>query len=160
MTRRKFWRRAGRLSLFLLLTGCPPAETRTGSRYLIPKGYVGWVRLDFSVANAEPARLQDGLYEFRFPREGRLQTSSRMEFGWAKDQYFYYSGSELSQIRQTGWGEGGSIWGSVNSGDGSQMFFVGTEEQYQTWVKAGNEPRAGQVESIRETGSLVTLPTP
>jgi uncharacterized protein DUF6843 len=146
-------------ALAVFVVGCPFGETRVASRYLIPKGYVGWVRLEMGVDGAPPATLHDGLYEFQFPVEGLLKTSSRMESGWAKDQYSYYSSSGTEKLRLTGWGEGGSIWGGVVEGSGkrtAEMFFVGTEQQYRGWQNTPFDSRGS--EPIRRTGSLEPLP--
>ena len=57
-----------------LLAGCD-----RGSRvelWIIPKGYTGWLRLDYGVAGAPPLPIEGGRYVVRMPRSGRLQTSS------------------------------------------------------------------------------------
>ena len=57
---------------FLLLggvvisAGCQEKERRP-SRYLIPDGYVGWVRINFNVKDALPVSFEDGHYLFKFP---------------------------------------------------------------------------------------------
>jgi len=87
------------LSLALLLVLCLAStsalcqkQKRRPSRYLIPEGYVGWVRIDFNIVAAAPLPVEDGYLLFRFPASGRLQTSFDLEYGWALDQYYYYSG--------------------------------------------------------------------
>src|SRR5437868_295413 len=68
-------------------------KQRRPSRYLILKGYVGWVRIDFKVKDAPPVPTEDEHYLFKFPPSGHLRTSSDMEYGWASgDDFYYYSG--------------------------------------------------------------------
>ena len=44
--------------------------------WIIPAGYVGWLRLDYSVAGAPPLPIENGCYVVRLPRSGRLATST------------------------------------------------------------------------------------
>lgn len=49
-------------------------QTRTlPYRFLIPEGYVGWIRVDFDVSGAPRLPIEDGFYIFEFPESGRLQ---------------------------------------------------------------------------------------
>jgi hypothetical protein len=113
---------------------------RHPTKYLIPEGYVGWVSIKHG-ENADPLQLSSGKYISRIPANGVLFTSSLMEDGWARDEYFYYSpNGSLRELRNTSWGEGGMIWAGANewelSQDGSkprkftENFYVGTEDQY------------------------------
>jgi hypothetical protein len=127
---------------------------RRPSHYLIPDGYVGWVRIEVEVPNASPVPIEEGHYIFKIPKSGLLQTSTSLEYGWARDQYFYYSDTGLTELNHTGWGKGGRIWGAV-TGSGTdqagvsskyEQFFVGTEEQFKVHAK---EEVIGSVEPIR-----------
>jgi hypothetical protein len=63
-----------------------------------------------------------------------------VEYGWARDEYFYVDKQgALEELPQTGWGGGGLIWGG---GIGSVLeegrpelkyenFFVGSEEEFR-----------------------------
>ena len=110
-------------------------QRRSPSRYLIPKGYVGWVRIDFNVSSAPLLEKEAGYWNFTFPESGKIQTSSEMEYGAANDEYYYFDGDSRSSLKQTGWGGGGLIWGGFNGkSEGKaqhvyQYFFVGTEAQ-------------------------------
>ena len=119
--------------------GAPIARYPT--RFLIPKGYVGWVKVKYG-ETAPPLEMSDGTYICRIPANGILATSSRLEDGWAKDEYFYYSDNDsLEALPDTGWGGGGMIWagnvGWEQPQDGSrpmrvaQSFYVGREDQYR-----------------------------
>ncbi|MGA9132084.1 MAG: DUF6843 domain-containing protein [Terriglobales bacterium] len=111
---------------------------RHSSRFLIPEGYVGWVRVEFQVNGASPMPVEGGEYLFTFPPSGVLRTSSSEEYGWAKDHYFYYSEKGTRMLPATSAGGGGLIWGKINGEEtGSQgkrkyeEFFVGTEQQFR-----------------------------
>ena len=111
---------------------------RRPSRFLVPEGYVGWVRVEFQVPGAAPLPVDGGEYLFKFPPAGLLSTSSSEEYGWAKDHYFYYSEGGTRVLPQTGPGGGGLIWGKLNAEKSGPLgkrkyeeFFVGTEQQFQ-----------------------------
>ena len=61
--------------VYLLITvACRPGWRR--ELWLVPKDYVGWLRLDYSVADQPALRIENGRYIVRMPATGRLQTSS------------------------------------------------------------------------------------
>jgi hypothetical protein len=104
--------------------------TRHPTRFLIPDGYVGWVEVKYGDLNAPAFRTDKGTLICRIPDSGLLATSSALEEGWAKDEYFYYSKNDsVRALKETGWGAGGMIWGGSNSTT-EQYFYVGTEDQY------------------------------
>jgi hypothetical protein len=123
---------------FVMLIGaaffqqCEPA--RNPSRFLIPDGYVGWVNIYFLVKDAPELPLEEGHYLFRILPSGELSTSSRLEGGIAKDDYYYVDKQDRRRkLESTGWGKGGMIWaestGTDQKGNMNLRFFVGTEEQ-------------------------------
>jgi len=68
------------------------AQTRAlPYRFLIPEGYVGWIRVDFDVPGAPPLPIEDGFYIFKFPESGRLQTSSGDVVVSRRNEFRYYS---------------------------------------------------------------------
>ena len=124
------------------------AKQRRPNRYLIPDGYVGWVKVYFNVKEAPPLPIEDGHYLFKFPASGTLETSSAPEFGEATDEYHYYSENNRRLLTNTLYGGNGMIWGGYdgsattasmgeNTGDMPEEnqvrysgFFVGTEPEY------------------------------
>jgi len=112
---------------------------RRPGRYLIPEGYVGWVTIKYRVKDAPALPIEDGRYLINLPASGHAQTSSEQEYGWANDDYFYYSpDGRRRQLKVTGWGSGGMIWGQSNGkemANGNEViferFFVGTEEEFK-----------------------------
>jgi hypothetical protein len=60
-------------------------------RFLIPEGYVGWIRVDFEVPDAPPLPVEGGYYIFKFSNTGRIETSSRDLLESWHEQFVYYS---------------------------------------------------------------------
>jgi hypothetical protein len=136
------------LSLWMMAAismGAPIARHPTN--FLVPQGYVGWVSVRYGEKDATALEMKSGTRICRIPDVGLLRTSSPVEMGWAKDEYFYYSqDGSLHALKDTGWGKGGMIWGDSNeweqTPDGTtptriaQYFYVGTEEQYHRAVSS------------------------
>ena len=111
-------------------------STRPASRFLIPEGYTGWVRIEFEVQDAPPLAMENGEYVLKIPPGGVLRTSSAEQYGWAKDHYYYYSAQAARPLPDSG--SAALIWGKVN-GEGSgtsgkqkyEELFVGTAQQFK-----------------------------
>jgi hypothetical protein len=171
---RQSWMRLsalGALALcFLVFTGCEAIWTllrddRQPNRYLIPEGFVGWVRIDYEVEGAPELPVQDGFRVYRIPPSGLLKTSSAVEAGWASDEYCYVDTSGArEQLSATTRGGGGLIWPggfslgmshefqngvstSRSTGVAHEQFFVGPEElaQKQPHQNEHGEPLYGPV---------------
>lgn len=124
------------LPLGLFSQQCEPA--RQPSRYLIPNGYVGWVNIYFEIKDAPALPVEEGRYLFKISPTGELSTSSRLEGGIAKDDYYYVDKQDRRRrLESSGWGEGGMIWAEITGNDEKGMiferFFVGTEEQLKQY---------------------------
>ena len=111
---------------------------RPPSRFLIPSGYVGWVRVEYGVANAPPLPREGKYLLVVLDKDGTRQTSSDLPAGWAHDQFFYYSGNTRQPLSNAGWCKGGMIWGEVVAKDEQsvtvQKLFVGDEDQFRMEV--------------------------
>jgi hypothetical protein len=121
----------------------PPQRT---SRFLIPEGYTGWIRIEFEVPGAPTLPTQNGQYVLRIPQDSVLQTSSPEQYGWANDQYFYYSEQGVRSLPDSGLAE--LIWGKINGEHSGatgntkyEEFFVGTLEQFKD--QGGGPKKAG-----------------
>jgi len=92
------------------------------------------VSIEFGNSNYPPLSKKDGKFVIPINSDGRCFTSSALEYGWAKDTYFFV-GKSRSEIRETEWGGGGLIWGgSIGGAQGKpegETFFVGTEDQFK-----------------------------
>ncbi len=121
-------------------------STRVSSRFLIPEGYTGWVRVEFDMKDAPPLPVENGQYVLKIPATGALRTSSPEQYGWAKDSYFFYSATGSQQIRDSG--PDSLIWGKIN-GEASgvsgirkyEEFFVGTKQQFKAQLGANGQPQ-------------------
>ena len=71
-------------------------------RFLIPEGYVGWIRVDFNVPDAPPLPVEDGFYIFKFPETGRLQTSSSDVVESRRNEFLYYSNDGKYRLHEGG----------------------------------------------------------
>lgn len=79
------------------------AQTRAlPYRFLIPEGYVGWIRVDFDVSNAPQLPIEDGFYIFKFPESGRLQTSSSDVVESRRNEFHYYSTEGSYKLKVVG----------------------------------------------------------
>ena len=141
----------------VLAIACYNPRTRRPTRFLIPEGYVGWVRIDFGIKDTPPLPIEDGFYLIKIPASGRLQTSTEIEYGTAKDENYYYSGDSRRLLKVTGWGSGGMIWGDFTGSDvdskGAYLYsFVGTEEQFNNRPKEKDEnglhPKVGPIKPL------------
>jgi hypothetical protein len=117
---------------------------RPSSRFEIPDGYVGWVRVEFQETGAPVTPEERNQYVYRIPPGGILRTSSPERYGWAKDEYFYRSDGGLRMLPDQGAG-GRMVWGKINGEHGSpsgrrqyEEFFVGTEQQFKELAGAKN----------------------
>ena len=110
---------------------------RPPSRFLIPFGHIGWVRVEYGVLDAQPLPREGKYLVVRLDKNARAQTSSTLPDGWSHDQFFYDSGDEQRPLSNAGWCKGGMIWGEVTTREKSvqiQKFFVGTEDQFRMEV--------------------------
>jgi uncharacterized protein DUF6843 len=136
----------GSLGLALLIAmglwlGLGPRHNRLrSSRFLIPEGYTGWIRVEFEVQGAAPLPMEGGEYILSIPGDGVLRTSSPEQYGWAQDHYYYYSAQGTRPLPDSR--EAPLIWGKIN-GEASgasgkrkyEEFFVGTAQQFKNQAK-------------------------
>jgi hypothetical protein len=71
-------------------------------RFLIPEGYVGWIRVDFDVDGAAALPVEVGFYVLKFPESGRLRTSSHDVVESRRNEFFYYSSDGKYRIHLGG----------------------------------------------------------
>lgn len=113
--------------------------------FLIPEGYTGWVRVEFEIPGAPPLPAEAGQTVVKIPSSGLLKTSSPEQYGWAKDDYAFYSSTGVRPLPDSGSGQ--RIWGKINgeaSGSSGKRryeeFFVGTQQQFKDQV-GGAKPK-------------------
>jgi len=135
-------------ALGLLLAMGTANSTHRSSRFLIPDGYTGWIRIEFEVQGAPPLPMDAGQYVLRIPSDGILRTSSAEQYGFAKDHYYYYSTQGARPLPDSG--PAVLIWGKINGEESGasgtrkyEEFFVGTEQQFRDQVKEKNKNKSG-----------------
>jgi hypothetical protein len=84
---------------------------RPPSRFLIPSGYIGWVRVEYRVPSAPPLPREGKYLLVVLDKGGTRETSSDLPAGWAHDQFFYYSANQPQPLSNAGWCKGGMILG-------------------------------------------------
>lgn len=132
-------------------------SSRPASRFLIPEGYIGWVKVEFGVSGAPPLPVEGGKCVVRFSPSGFLKTSTPEQSMGGRDSYYYYSDSGTHALADRTSGAASLIWGQFHSqAFGSsgkhtyEQFFVGTEQQFKEQVNPtnqaeGNAARGGAV---------------
>jgi hypothetical protein len=141
----------------------------TPGTYLIPDGYIGWVRVDYNLQSAPSLPIENGRQLYRFPPSGRLQTATALEYTRGRDvAYFYSSNESRVPLKSTDRGGGGMIWGefknsiSCSRGETKECYeyiFVGREALYEKYkdrefrlnesgffVKDGQLPKVGPIQ--------------
>lgn len=145
------WNAKALAAVLLLTVSCAATNCalprRIPDTWVIPDGYEGWVKIDYIVKHAPALPIEKGYRIIRLSSAGYAQTPSELLDGWASDNFQYDNGSPL---HQTGWGEGGSVWGGVAEAEivrtevsktagtcrstgrfTSQCYFIGTEAKYR-----------------------------
>ena len=137
---------------------------RRPAKVYIPDGYVGWVRIEYGVANAPRLETDTlGPWEYqRFPPTGLLQTSSILKDGAASaDTYYYQEDGSLKEFPRN-MEHGGIISWCVRKPDGSRIerqfitYFVGPETQYEKHKNELEQFRKGDCNYV--INSLGDLP--
>jgi hypothetical protein len=122
--------------LAVWLTGSARNSTRPASRFLVPEGYTGWIRVEFEVQGAPSLPMEGGEYVLKIPSDGVLRTSSAEQYGWARDHYYYYSAQGTRPLPDSG--SAALIWGKINGEESGTLgkrkyeeLFVGTAQQFK-----------------------------
>jgi hypothetical protein len=80
------------LSLFPLCAIAMMVACQSGhpaEKWVIPNGYVGWLRLDYSVKGTPELPTEHGRLLVRIPPSGRMQTSSLTIASLDRNEYYY-----------------------------------------------------------------------
>jgi hypothetical protein len=139
----------------VLLISC---NSRTPSQYILEPGFVGWVRIDFSAADAAPTVRESGVYVVRVDSDGHASTSSSPTELLARDRFLVEgkNGTTIelkeslwngrAEVKDTEPEQQARIWGrgiitEKNAGRERvyERFFVGTKTQFadsiRTWTR-------------------------
>ena len=123
---------------------CGQENSRRPYRFLIPDGYIGWVKIELNIKGAPSLPLKDDHYTFEIPSSGQFQTSSDEEFDLARDEYYYVSGDSKRRLVSDVIIDGVTmIWngysGSVTTTNSKEKpykyiyFFVGSKSEYEKY---------------------------
>jgi len=106
----------------------------------IPDGYVGWIVIHYSAST--PCNESSGLLGTVI-RVGDDGTGCSTVWNGVESlsmlRQFYVDarGQRIRELKSTGWGKGGEIWGDAAIPSTKQMyFFVGSQEQFRAAKKS------------------------
>jgi uncharacterized protein DUF6843 len=144
MTRRCFLSLTRPNPYLAVLLGCGIgcSQVRRPNQVLVPDGYVGWIQIIYNVPDAPELSKENGSYIIKLPPSGRLKTSSRVEYGWARDEFYSYSGTRRTRLNVTGWGGGGMVWAGAIEGSSpnqAMVYFIGSEAMFKK--QEGHAPK-------------------
>lgn len=72
-------------------------------QFYVPKGYQGWVKIEYRVPGAPPLPEQDGKQILTINDSGYLATSTPLEIGWRRDDFFWKNDQEeIPRFVETG----------------------------------------------------------
>lgn len=71
---------------------------RTNRDYMLPADFEGWVTVVHQVPNAPPLDVKDGALQVEVPESGIVHTSSSLEQGWSRNQFFQKTSTGWDQI--------------------------------------------------------------
>ena len=152
----------------ILAAGQKTDERLHPYQYLIPKDYVGWIRVDFNVKDAPALPVDGDYYVVKVPLNGHFQTSTEDAYGPLGDVYFYECDGKrkrllISQSKEAFcriWGnfEGPATLSSTTPHP-FRYFFVGSKEEYQKYQFSGENLQNLDLEKdgYPKVGSKVTV---
>ena len=103
---------------------------RPGTRFLIPDGYVGWVKIYYGVDDAPALEMFNGQLLIRVASDGTARTATTHDSRYGTDEYFYEDASgRLRPLKQEGvYRKADALVHShtyISSKTGLLVFFVG-----------------------------------
>lgn len=147
----------------LMPVGSQEKRRRLPYRFLIPEGYVGWVRVDFGVAGAPPLPAEDGYYVLKIPLTGRLKTSSS-DMIVRGEQYYYFSDDTKYRLKIDSQSPACMIQEhfmgpapAYNAPNRYRYVFVGTIAEYEEYKSKDSVRREQKEDGYPKVGPLVFL---
>lgn len=71
---------------------------RTNRDYLLPADFEGWVTVIHQVPDAPPLKVKEGVLQVEVPTDGIVRTSTPLEQGWGRNQFFRKNADGWEQI--------------------------------------------------------------
>lgn len=124
------------VGLILLQVGC----YQRMALIEVPEGYVGWVTVRYEDPECATDK-KNGMWNV-IPIEYNGMGCSKEWNGakglaWVRTYYVDRDGEVLRKLEDTGWGEGGAIWGAAaDLEEREYFFFVGSEQAFKNWTSA------------------------
>jgi len=100
--------------------------------YLVPENFNGEVKVIYEQANNPPLVKERNKYIYNIPTSGKLKTSSAMESGPVEVYYVNDQGLRKKVSDDLLHGVASTHGGDI---DPISTFFIGTEEQYESYIK-------------------------
>lgn len=148
----------------LLLASCGASQVaRTPDTFLVPRGYIGWIRVDYGVHGAAPLTRVNGRLVHRIPASGYLKTSTVSQEGMAQDEFYFVEGQHRERLDNSE-DATGMVWNQMTgfsldentSPDLTQLtMFIGSQSQFDLadrlpyWSWVGKVSGAGLEDGAR-----------
>jgi hypothetical protein len=110
-------------------------------RHILPEGFQGWMVVEYEIPGTPELPIEDGVFVFRHPESGTLETASRFSPGMKRKEYFTHGPTGREALAELGpkrriWGQYDLSHvieedGEVERRDRQSGFFVGTREEYK-----------------------------
>ena len=118
------------IAMICMVSGCSYLDTRRSIDFVVPKGYVGWIRVKYNVFGTQPLPIRNGRYAARIPANGLLKTSTLEEEGWGRDQFYFINKSGQETHLPSDFDEPNRLmWGPAGRTNETWMF-IGTKKQF------------------------------
>ena len=74
------------------------ASSRHALIYILPDQYHGWVQIAYGVKGRPPLPMEHGAYILTFTDTKRIETSTPIEYGYARDEHYYFREGKRIEI--------------------------------------------------------------
>lgn len=86
------------LSAILYFGGYVFFSKRHSRYYYLPKGFYGWVTVKYEKPGAPELDYKNGAYQIYVPVSGIVETSTKLESGWGRDEHYWWDGKTAELI--------------------------------------------------------------
>lgn len=137
----------GFVSSALTLVGFWWNNKKVNRNFYLPQEYSGWVMIEYNVADAPPLPVEDGAQQIRIPVDGLLKTSTPLEIGWRKDQFFWVDHQGNTQ----------AVPPLVETEDGSGLYIHQRQYFSRDYMQLGGKLEAGQDTTLADGTEIEKL---
>ena len=79
-------------ALYVFVMNRPPRQ------YYIPQNFSGWVTIKYEKPNAPALEEKNGYLQVIIPENGIVETSSKLESGWSRDEHYWMIDAKTTLI--------------------------------------------------------------